>query len=110
MKSNALGKDAELRAQEFLKSSGLEIISTNYHSRFGEVDIIAKSPQTLHFIEVKATLGNYDPLERITPKKIQKIVKTINYFLLKNDISQDFQIDAIIIQNNSIEWIKNISY
>ncbi len=102
-----LGKLGEKQAQDFLKAKKLKILKTNFHSRFGEIDIIATDGKILHFIEVK-TSKNYDPLFRITPQKYQKILKTIDYYFYKFPSDLDYQIDAIIIQNK-IEWIKNIS-
>ena len=102
-----LGKEAEDKAVKFLKKSGLSIAARNYHSRFGEIDIVAEDNEILHFVEVKASL-DYDALERITNAKMAKILKTIEYYILKNGIKKDYQIDAVIINNDKIEWIKNI--
>jgi len=88
----------------------MKILKQNFHSRFGEIDIIAEKDGVLHFIEVKATSKDYDPIWRITPKKLEKIIKTIDYYCLKNKLNHDFQIDAILIKNDNIEWIKNLDY
>lgn len=102
-----LGREGEQRAVEYLKKSGFEIVKTNFHSRFGEIDIIAKDEKTLHFIEVK-TSKHYDPIERITPKKYEKILKTINYFFYQNPLDLDYQVDAILVRDD-IELVENIS-
>ena len=104
-----LGQEGEAKARAFLLDQGLTIIATNFHSRFGEIDIVAKSTKTLHFIEVKST-KHEDALERITPAKMQKIQKTIDYFLYKHAFTCNYQIDAIIVTKNGLEWLENISY
>ncbi|MDR2341814.1 MAG: YraN family protein [Campylobacteraceae bacterium] len=104
------GKEAEKRAVKFLKKNGLEVLEQNYHSRFGEIDIIAQDKNILHFIEVKATNAEYDPLYRITTAKMEKIIKTVEFYLLKNSIQKEYQIDAVIVNKGEIEWIKNICY
>jgi putative endonuclease len=104
------GKKAEKKAAKFLKKNGLKILKQNYHSRFGEIDIIAEDKDILHFIEVKATNAEYDPLHRITVAKMEKIIKTVEFYLLKNDVQKEYQIDAVIIDKNRVEWIKNICY
>lgn len=109
MKAWELGRNGEVKAKEFLESQGLTIITTNFHSRFGEIDIVAKSDGVIHFIEVK-TSSKYDAIERITPSKYAKILKTIEYYLYKHPIDMDFQLDAVVIRNSEVEWIKNISY
>ncbi|MDR0666277.1 MAG: YraN family protein [Campylobacteraceae bacterium] len=101
-------RQAEKEAARFLEKAGLKIVMRNYHSRFGEIDIIAEDKDILHFVEVKATSGSYDPLERITGLKMEKIIKTIEYYILKNGIQKEYQIDAVIIANGDIEWVRNI--
>jgi putative endonuclease len=104
------GKKAEKRAVKFLKKSGLKVLEQNYHSRFGEIDIIAEDKDILHFVEVKATNAEYDPLYRITTIKMEKIIKTVEFYLLKNNVQKEYQIDAVVIHKNKLEWIKNICY
>lgn len=102
------GKKAEKSAGEYLIERGFTIVEKNFHSRFGEIDIIAKKDGVLHFIEVKYS-KKYDPLFRITPKKMQKILKTIEYYMMRNANDLAYQIDALIIRNNDIEFLENIS-
>lgn len=51
--SQEIGKAQEPRAADFLRSKGLKLLSTNYHSRFGEIDLIMSDSGTLVFIEVR---------------------------------------------------------
>ncbi|MDR2080514.1 MAG: YraN family protein [Campylobacteraceae bacterium] len=101
-------REAEERSARFLEKAGLKITARNYHSRFGEIDIVAEEENILHFVEVKATEGDYDPLERITLSKMEKITKTVEYYILKNGIQKEYQIDAVIVTNSNIEWVQNI--
>ena len=103
------GFGAEDRAAQWLKDNKFEIIARNFHSRFGEIDIIAQRDEILHFIEVKATNGDYDASERVTPAKFGKILKAIDYYMSKNEISCDWQIDLIEIYPQRIKFIDNIS-
>lgn len=43
-------------------------------------------------------------------KKLEKILKTIEFYHLKNGISSDFQIDLICIKNDVIQFCENISF
>lgn len=70
---------------------------------------MAKKDAILHFMEVKYS-KNYNAIERITPKKLTKIIKTIDYYMYNKDIDSDYQIDAIVVDENSIEIIENISF
>lgn len=89
--------------------NGYSIIERNFHSRFGEIDIIASKEDTLHFFEVKYS-KNYDPIERITPSKLKKIIKTIDFYMYNKNIDLDYQIDALLVNNELIEIVENISY
>ena len=103
------GKEAEEKASFYLEQQGYTILARNFHSKFGEIDIIACKEQIIHFCEVKFSKF-YDPIERITRSKMSKIIKTINYYLLTHPNTDDYQIDAILVTPEKIEIIKNISY
>jgi len=105
--SRAKGNLAETRAAAFLESRGFEILERNFYSRFGEIDIIARKEDTLHFIEVKS--GLYDPIYQITPKKLSKIQKTAQIYMSKKHLLCDYCFDAVIV-TEEIELIENITF
>ena len=45
-----MGLWGENKAVEFLKAKNYTILVRNYHSRFGEIDIIAKKQNTIIFV------------------------------------------------------------
>lgn len=104
-----VGQSAEQKASSHLQALGYTILTCNFHSKFGEIDIIAQKEGVIHFCEVKFS-QHYDPLWRITPSKLAKIIKTIGYYFLHYPSSHDYQIDAILVTQEKIEIIKNISY
>lgn len=104
------GMKAEDRACKFLKKQGFKIIERNFHSKFGEIDIIAKKDEILHFIEVKSTARNYEVAERLDTKKYKKILKTVNFYFLKYTCECDFQLDLLCVYKDEIKLINNISY
>ncbi|MBS4240140.1 YraN family protein [Campylobacter vulpis] len=107
--SHLSGILGENRACAFLKKHRFEILERNFHSKFGEIDIIAKKDEILHFVEVKFTEKDYEPYERLDLKKYDKILKTIEFYKLKRQISNDFQLDLICIKGKEIEFFENIS-
>lgn len=111
-----LGLDGEAIAAKFLENLGFKILSKNFHSRFGEIDIIALEKKTIVFVEVKMRSSNYfgTPLEAITHSKIEKLKKTAYYYLTLNNLSNsDFRFDAIEIMKTGeildINHVKNIT-
>ncbi len=52
-RNNDLGRWGEQLAAEYLKRKRYRIVTTNFHSRFGEIDLVAVSGGYLVFVEVK---------------------------------------------------------
>ncbi|MCR4942751.1 MAG: YraN family protein [Campylobacter sp.] len=109
LKEYIFGFNSEDEACKFLKKQGCEILHRNFHSRFGEIDIIAEKNEILHFIEVKASDKNYATIYRLTPQKMAKILKTIDFYFMKYKCQNDYQIDLITIENDEIKWLENLS-
>jgi putative endonuclease len=48
----------EALAAKYLAQNGLALLEQNYHSRFGEIDLIMRDQHTLVFIEVRQRSSN----------------------------------------------------
>lgn len=110
IRSYLSGLEGEDKATSFLKKQGFKILKRNFHSKFGEIDIIATKAKILHFIEVKTTKGDYNAAERLNAKKYEKLLKTINYYILTQGVDQDYQLDLLCVQNDTFLFYQNISY
>jgi putative endonuclease len=77
------GKAGEDRAAAALEAAGLSIIARNFHSRQGEVDIVAREGETIVFAEVKtwAACGIEELQYSVNQKKQRRIIETAKYFL-----------------------------
>ena len=106
--SYLLGQRGEKEAVAFLIKNGYTIRETNFHSRFGEIDIIAQKDGVLHFIEVKSSKKS-DPISMITRKKMEKLLLTIEFYMMKNALEMPYQIDGIVIKNGVLEMIENLT-
>lgn len=87
-----MGDWAEQEACRRLVQAGYQIVSCNFHSRYGEVDIIASKDSELIFAEVKARSQTQvaRAIEVITVSKQRKIVQTALIFIQKNPDYADF--------------------
>ena len=86
------------------------IVERNFYSRFGEIDIIASREDLLHFIEVKSA-ENYElAVQNVTPKKIQRILRTVDVYMKKKCIDASYCIDVAIVTPESIEFLENITF
>lgn len=108
------GRAAEKLAAIYLRMHGYRILDTNFHSRFGEIDIIAKIFKTIVFVEVKARGENAlaAPSYAVDEIKQKKILKTAQlYVYYKKLDGMDMRFDVIQITKNGmhskIEHIKN---
>ena len=106
-------------AKKQLEASGLKFLRGNYHSRFGELDLIMRDGDTLCFIEVKYRSSNSfgGAAYAISAAKQKKLVKTALSFISVNPRlnSMAARFDALLLQQEqdgslSFNWIKNAFY
>lgn len=107
---NSLGEFGERKAKWYLRRKFYKIVATNFHSRFGEIDIIAENRKYLVFVEVKQRNSNSiaEPREFVDYSKQKKIIATAEYYLAKNPTKKQprFDVIEIISDNNKIKSIK----
>ena len=60
--NNSSGKIGERYVLQMLLEQGYTFIDANYHSRFGEIDIIVADDKYIVFVEVKTRAVSYTHL------------------------------------------------
>jgi len=104
------GDESESLATRFLEQEGFIILERNYFARkLGEIDIIAKKEDVLHFIEVKSGKADFDPIYNVTPAKLRKVVNSSHYYMKSKRLDMAFSIDALIIRYDEVEFIENVT-
>jgi putative endonuclease len=109
-KTGNLGEDIACR---FLAKHEFKIIEKNYLRKCGEIDIVAKNIDGLHFIEVKSVscetlpsvshettnTDSFRPEDNVHPWKLQRLAKTIQVYLLEKNVSDEtnWQFDVITV-------------
>ena len=108
------GKKSERLAAEYLKRKGYRILETNYRSRQGEIDIIAREKDTLVFVEVKARSSRHfgSPKGAVTPAKQRKIsMAALDYLKRTGKVDVRARFDVVSIDTAAgkpdIEVVKN---
>jgi len=101
----------------FLVKRGFEIIEQNYFKPWGEIDIIAKKRQKLHFIEVKSvtrenlaynlravsTQDDYRPEDNLHPWKLKRLSRVIQSYLLNYNSRKDVSC-VTDEENREVDW------
>ena len=108
MNTTQKGRLYEEKALSYLIDKGFSLVARNFHTRYGELDLIMQKDGILHFVEVKGGVS-MDPLLHITSSKLEKIIKSIDVFLAKQAHSGGFCVDALSIMGDEILFIENIT-
>lgn len=124
---NKVGAYGEDIAARYLEKQGHTIIGKNYLKKWGEIDVISRetkeNKQVIHFVEVKTvsygtksdlenavSYGTWRPEENVHRKKIQRMYRTIESWLLENKCEHDWQIDVVAVRIVPRERYATVKY
>ena len=114
--SKQIGDKGELIAKRYLLSQGLEIVTQNFHCRFGEIDLIAKAADCYIFIEVKFRHQNQfgGAISAVSTSKQEKIKKSARIYLQQqqlNEYNTACRFDVVALEGDrnqpQITWLTN---
>ncbi|MCB5230402.1 MAG: YraN family protein [Candidatus Cloacimonas sp.] len=106
MEAKKLGKIGERLAAEYLTDNGYQVIRRNYHTRYGEIDIIAFKDDEIVFVEVKTRHKNRAAAySNVSNVKQRRMVKSAVDFLGSESEYTSYRIrfDVVAIWNVSDE-------
>ena len=113
--SRGKGLRFEQLAREFLQNKGLRAVTSNYHCRGGEIDLIMRDGDTLCFIEVKYRGSDAfgGAAYSISRAKQEKIIRCALHYIARHAQVQQsaYRFDVIFIQPGGprgadrFEWI-----
>lgn len=107
--STQKGKYFEIKAIRYLIDEGFTIIEQNFFAKkIGEIDIICKKDDIYHFVEVKSGEG-FEAIYNITPSKLGKLKRSIEYYIQTKRLDISYCIDAIIFNGEELEYLENIT-
>ncbi len=108
-----IGKLGEKYASDFLRSKGYIILENNFHTHWGEIDLIAKKDKKIYFIEVKTRVGESKgkPYEAVDFIKVKHLMRPIQLYLLKKNLKDyKLSLDVISVVLNADRSVKEIKY
>ena len=94
-----MGAWGEEQAAACLKRQGFFLIARNYHSRYGEIDLIMENDEYLIFVEVKLRKNDRygTPAEAVTFKKQERLRNTALLYLQAHETRKQPRFDVIEI-------------
>lgn len=114
-----LGRTGEAAAARYLRQRFYSIIETNYRTRYGEIDIIARRGDVVAFVEVKARRGASfgQPYEAVGPRKQEQIRRMALAWLATRQRDPEFQrcafrfdvISIVFGANGAIERLEHLA-
>ena len=97
---NAMGDRGENLAASHLRKQGYKIITRNFRSDAGEIDIVAKDGNTIVFVEVKTrSYSDPAPEDQVNEVKQHKLTRVAKRYLSRYGVPQPparFDVVAII--------------
>ena len=122
-KNKEIGKIGEDIAENYLKNKGFDILCRNYLKKWGEIDIVTRRTDKIHFIEVKTvsyetkqdlkqavTHGTWRPEENVHAYKLRKLSRAIESWLMENNCDLDWQIDVMAVRIVPREKYATVKY
>ena len=106
------GNAGERIAESYLKKHGYRILSRNFSTETGEIDLIVTDNEYLIFVEVKARLSDEFglPSEAVDIRKQRKISMVASQYIKKNMLfgaPVRFDVIEVYFETESINHIKN---
>ena len=104
------GEWAESFVVRDLTDRGMEILSRNYSTRFGEVDLIAKDGSAITFVEVRSRRSNsfISPAETISSSKAQRIIAACHDYIQWHKLTNaHWRIDVAEVQLD--QWSRPVA-
>lgn len=95
-----LGRLGEAMACDYVsKCLGWQVVDRNVRTRYGELDIVARTPIAYVFIEVRSRRGHRygRPLETVDPHKLAKLMQQMLDYAARHQIAADVQLCLDVI-------------
>ena len=121
LNNKVTGNLGEKITANYLKGKGFQILGMNYLKKWGEIDVVVRKDNRIHFVEVKTvsyeTKGDLDrsvaqgtwrPEENVHATKIKKLSRAIDSWILEYKWSGDWQIDVASVRIVPRETYANI--
>ena len=93
-------------AARYLEAHGYHILTRNFRTRYGEVDLVARHDDAIVFVEVRTRRGHAfgTPEESVTARKRQRLVAAAQQYLQDHTLEHlPWRVDLVSISLGSPE-------
>jgi putative endonuclease len=103
----ATGRAAEALAVEHLRALGYAIVATNWRTRFGEIDVVARDRDTVVVVEVRSrrTAAFGSAADSVGPRKRQRLVRMAEAYLQQHAPRANARIDVVTVDGGRVEHL-----
>ena len=92
------GREAEAQAAQFLMLNGFEIIAERRKTKLGEIDLIARKPGLVIFVEVKWRARKADLATAIDEHRLARVAAAVEIVAHEYATGgEDIRIDVILL-------------
>lgn len=103
-----IGDYGERAVVRELERNGYRLVGRNIARKTGEIDVLMRKGDTLHFIEVKALSceelpdleavnDRYDPSANLHEVKVRKVARTAEWIVAEKEWEGDWQVDGALV-------------
>lgn len=104
-----------------MEQRGFRIIDRNVARKTGELDLIGRKGEALHFVEVKSLVcrefpdpkekgDSYDPSENLHPGKLRRVARTAEWYVAEKEWEGEWQIDGALVWLREHDGMARVVY
>ena len=115
-----VGALGERVAAEYLRRHGLELVEKNVVKKMGEIDLIVREGDTLHFVEVKTIMcaefpteqasDEYDPSLNLHEAKVRKVARMGEWYVAEHEWEGEWQVDGVLVWLRGRDGMAQVRY
>jgi putative endonuclease len=103
-----LGNRFEAQAVHELHNLGWTILDVQYHTPYGEIDIVALHNKCLWFVEVKGSSGRSISFERVSHSKQRRFQQSVEHWLMScSEEIDEMEMVVCFRTEEGLHWIRN---
>ena len=114
MTTREIGAQGETFAAQILQEQGMKILSRNYYTPYGEIDLIVLDKGCIAFVEVKTrrTGSVTRPAEAVDRRKRERIIRSAVCYLMEYpvDLQPRFDVFEIVTEKGKTFSVQSYQY